>query len=161
MVINFFNCTSFSSFSSEFVRIRHTRGFRLFLFCKTFREHREDDFYSLLFCSIILLLNCCPLAHPFSVSLTPFAFSRTHTRATYDRTKDNRGAACRVPQRARLSGCPKGVTPGSREVVAGQGGGKGTRVATGMAVGREKRPRAESRKTKRSRPAGRGLAGKG
>lgn len=34
------------------------------------------------------------------------------------------------------------------------------RAATGTAVGREKRPRAESRKAKRSRPAGRGVGGR-
>lgn len=37
--------------------------------------------------------------------------------------------------------------------------GKGTRAASGTAVGREKRPRAESRKAKRSRPTGRQRVG--
>lgn len=61
----------------------------------------------------------------------------------------------------RVCWLPEGGDAGRREVVAGQGGEKGTRTATGTAVGREKRPRAESRKAKRSRPAGRVLAGEG
>lgn len=115
-----------------------------------FQKHRETI-------SILYSVSLCKswLSHTCFLPLTPFSSTRTHTRATYDRTKDNRGAACRVPQCTAFgcAGCPKGVTPG---VTRRRAGGAGERGRNGDGSRkREETESAESRKAKRSRSAGR------
>jgi len=110
------------------------------------------------------------LSPSHSLSLSRSILSHAYTRAIHDRTKDNRGAACRVPQRSMAfgcAGCPKGVRGR-----ASRGSGTGSATGTKRERKRERRngdgsqrreetERAESRKAKRSRPAGRRVVARG